>query len=395
MAVRENRKEMRNVSPPRPRGLGGLILLVFVLILALLFIVAKAPGTLFVSADDQAAEYLSLTTEEAFTLSDGEAEQLYPFNSDHLVKISNDLVSYISFKGAVENTVAISTMNPLVTINKNYILVADQGAYNFYLLDNNGLVLQGKTSSPIEGAAVSLSGKTAFIMDEIYTKGVLRVLDEEGKHILDWRVRDRLRSGYIISMAFTEDNQKIDVSLLNTDGAALKSYLTRLDLQEQAIVSSLSLYGSTAYPLIYPAGDDLVFTVGSTQVLKNQGAASEPWLTFDIIQETSYDQNGLALLASPVAGQSPSLYYFAASEQGNADRGSAGTGTSFGNNMYGLTSGYGMISVAQGEDVYIAKQANLAEANQYACKGLIVRQFFLSESHLLVITENSVQVIRV
>ncbi len=376
------------------RGFAVLLLLVFMLILGLLFILATLPMSALLSADDAEQEVLSLNTEESFPLAEGEAELMYPFNTDHLIKVTNELVSYVSFRGQVEKAVTINCPTPLVSINEAFILVADLGGYNFYLLDQNGLVLQGKTSAPIQAASVSPHGKTAFVMDEMHTKGVLRVLDERGKHILDWRVRDRLKSGYIIAMDFTADSQMIDVSLLNTDGASVKPYLTRVDLERQALATTVLQDGTNAFPLLYHSGEETI-AVSSERVVKNQDAQAELWLSFQNIQEVAADESGLALLASPQAGEVPSLYYFSYDDIGNSNRGDANTGTVLGAEPYNLTSGFGRISVAVEDSVYILKQNNINEANHYTCGAPIVRQKFLSETHLLIICRNRVQIIRV
>lgn len=380
---------------PERRGLGLIIAAAFALVILLLFLVAAMPRSLFLSAKAEEADFLSLNTEEAFRLEEGVAVQMYPFNSDHLVKVTNELVSYVSFKGSEEQAVQINCPTPLVTINGDYILVSDLGGYRFYLLDGQGLVLQGKTSAPIRSAAVSSSGKTAFIMEELHTKGVLRVLDEKGKHMLDWRVRDRLRSGYVINMAFSQDNTAIDVSLLNTDGASLQSILTRMDLTNATIASSIVQPDPTAYPLLFSAADSRVLMVSSESVVQNRGAGADAWLNFYRIQEVAVDAAGMALLASPQPGEVPSLYFFPFDDSGNANQGSASTGTQLGQGAFALEASYGHIAVASGDGVYILRQNNLSEPNYFACGSPVIRQKFLSESHLLIICRDSVQIIRV
>lgn len=377
------------------KGLGFLLAGSFCLVLFLLLLVAVSPSSALVSKEAKEQGAVSLNTEQAFKVDAGDARQIYPYNTDHVIKLSGSLVSYLSFQGKEEISVPINCQNPFLTINGQYILVADEDGFNFYLLNAKGLVLRGKTDSPIRGAAVSETGKTAFIMDELRTKGVLRVLDEHGKHILDWRVRDRLRSGYILNMAFSADSKFIDVSQVNTDGAYLQAIMTRLDLVKATISSSLLQPGNGLYPMIYSLPDKEVLLLNSDTVVRNQQAEVQKWLSFTSIREAACGKQGLAVLGRTRDDDPEQLYYCAYNDPGNLTKAEALTGTKVGSSPHALTAGFGKISVAADDGVYIMKENNIRDANFYSAGSRVIRQAFLSENHLLLVCENSVQIIRV
>lgn len=394
--AREQNKRRQTVSGrPAGRGMGLLLAGSFCLVIFLLFLLAITPPSALVSQEGKAQGFVSLNTEEVFPLEEGEAKQLYPYNADHLLKVSSSLVSYLSFKGDEELSVPVNCPNPFIVTQGNFILLADEGGFNYYLLNELGLVLEGKTDAPIRAAAVSASGKMAFLMDELHTKGVLRVLSEDGKHILDWRVRDRLRSGYIISMSFTPDSEFINVSQVNTDGAHLQSIMTRLDLKKAEIALSLTQPGSGIYPQLFSRAQQDVYLINAEEVVRNQAAEVKRWLHFSRITEAVQGEQGLALLAKARPDEKTELYYFNYSDAGNLNRPETPIGTAVGSEPHALTAAYGRMAAADGDGVYIMKQNNAREANYFACGSPVIRQRFLSENHLLLICRDSVRVIRV
>lgn len=383
----ESRKERR--------GIGLFLTGTLCLIIFLLFLLAITPPSALISKEGKEKGFVSLNTEEVFPLEEGAAVSLYPYNADHVLKLSSNLLSYLSFQGKEELSVPINCPNPSICTEGNLILLADEGGFNYYLLNEKGLVLEGKTEAPIRGAALSPSGKMAFLMDELKTKGVLRVLDEKGKHILDWRVRDRLRSGYIIDFAFSRDSRYINVSQVNSDGAHLQSIMTRLDLETAQISLSLTQPGTALFPEVYSHDDGTVYLINATDVVRNQGAEVSRWLNFDKILEVSPAADGLALLAQAEDDDPVELFFFAYNDAGNLHRPESPEGVKTGDNPHALTAGFGKLSVADGDGVYIMKQNNTRDANFFACGSPVVRQRFLSENHLLIICRDSVRIIRV
>ncbi len=376
-------------------GIGILLGASFCLVIFLLFLLALTPPSALISREGKEQGFVSLNTEEVFSLEEGEALQIYPYNADHVLKLSNELLSYLSFKGEEEFSVPVNCQNPFLSREGEYILIADEGGFNYYLADAEGLVFEGKTDAPIRGASVSASGKMAFLCDEMHSKGVLRVIGEDGKHILDWRVRDRLRSGYILDMDFTPDSRYIDVTQLNSDGASLQTIMTRLDLDNARISLSLNQPDSGVYPRIYSRDGRTVYLMNANDVLRNYGAEVSRWLHFDKISEACPCADGMALLAADEQNGHLKLFYYAYSEAGNLMYGETAPGSEVGRAPYALTAGFGKIAAADGEGVYIMKENNIYDANYFACGSPVVRQQFLSENHLLLICRDSVSVIRV
>lgn len=391
----DNLLNKKDDSGAELKGLALLLTGTFTLIIFLLFLLAVTPPSALLSGAGKERGLLTLNTEEIFPLEEGEAGNYYPYNSDHLIKVTNNLLSYVSFKGKEESSYEISCRKPQVRINQKYILVADDGGFNYYLFNQAGLVLEGKTDAPIRGMSVSASGKTAFIMDELNTKGVLRVLDENGKHILDWRIRDRLRSGYVISMSFTADSQFIDVSQVNTDGAGLQSMMTRLDLNKAEINLSVVQPGNGIYPLIYSLPDKSVLLVNGKNILKNDGGEVRQWLSFHQIYETAVSDEGIGLIAADYLELEPKFYYFTFKDQGNFGSHEHVLSLDVGREPHAPAMAFGKISVADGEGVYVLKESNIRDANFFAAGSEVLRQQFISENHLLLICRSSVQIIRV
>ncbi len=386
--------ETQGMQKKRKRELFLLVILTFVLIFGLLFLLVTLPNrSLFSESLDK--QLMAINTDQLFALKEGESQQVYPFSNEYLMRVSNDLVTYITLNGDHEKNQTVQLQRSIIARNEKFFLVADQGAFNFYLFNTKGLLYHGTTDQNIVKIAVSDSGKSAFLMEEVNSKGVLRVLDEEGRHILDWRVRDRLESGYIINMAFTPDNRYMDVSLINTDGSQVKPIYYRLDLKEAKLSKLITLPGDLVYPVILPSTQESTILVGPSQVMRIEDLQVKPWFHLEQIHDVSLAEEGFAVLGKGQLNATTKLYYIPYSDFQTHSIGVLSHGIEVGNAPLDVEAAFGKIAISDGQGIYLLNESNMSDRNYFASPSTIIRMKFINRNMLLLVTEDRVQILHV
>lgn len=182
------------------------------------------------------------------------AHQYYPFNADYALRVTSDYVSFIDEDANPAHSYRVDLSDPRVVVNGRYALVYDFEAENYYLFDEDGLHLYGEGSAPIQGASLSLGGNFLLIMQDRYSRGIVRVMDVSGRHRFDREFFDLEASGFLVNAVFTEQDDAVDISLVNTDGMDADAVFYRISLDDYSTVWHHRIEDARGLPLM--AHDD-------------------------------------------------------------------------------------------------------------------------------------------
>ena len=223
----------------------GIILLVF--LVALLLWLALTGQDPFGGQEERSVVDSPV---DGFLLDKLDADTLTPFADAYLLRLSPNRLSVLNLEGAEEFSFGIRAESPQVTTASDYALVYEQDGYDYYLVQPTGVIYEGRTLDPIIEAQVSNQGQAALILDAPDTRGVLRVMEKDGRHLFDYRLRDRMRSGYLITVNFAESQPYLDLSLLNTDGAIPRPLIHRFDLETAKLTDIYQMDATEVLPVI-------------------------------------------------------------------------------------------------------------------------------------------------
>lgn len=373
--------------------LPGLSFLLALLIMAVLLVLPQ--DKLLAGKDQAVAPPVELNSQVLLSLNKGESDRYYPYSDQYLLRLSNDLVTYLTLTGREEMSFPIQVNNLYMDQAGSYFLIGDLGGYNFYLFDQEGLQYYGRTDEPIEALSVSPTGASSFILNEATSKGIVRILDDKGKHLLDWRIRDRLYSGYPLNMAFTPDGKFLDVSLINTDGASLGPIYYQIDLEALQLSKAVYLDGDLLYPLLLAKDANTAYLVSSSHVVKVEELKSNILLEFSEIYDAVPGEKGLGILGRQTEGDEKRFYYIPYVEgqthpiEGNLQA------KEIGRDAYLLIKGHGKMALASPEGVYILDENRSEALNFLSLKSPVQKMTFIKEDVLLVIMEDQVRLVRV
>ncbi len=90
----------------------------------------------------------------------------YVYYGENVVKYSKDGASYIGIDGEQNWTESYEIKNPTISVNGEYIVIADQQGTTIEIFNKNGRVGTAKTLLPITKAVISQQGTVAAIIED-------------------------------------------------------------------------------------------------------------------------------------------------------------------------------------------------------------------------------------
>ncbi len=195
------------------RHMGLLILAgVVVLVSAAALIAALNPGfggALF--GQSGTALYLDENTIFEMPYTTGE-ENVIAVQDDIAVFCTREKIMGLSGAGKTEWEIPLRLNDPLVSVAGEYILAADRGGKDIYLIHRGSILLQTASAYNIINASVAPDGKFVVISDEPYYKGLVTVKDAKGNEVFVWHSG----SSYVIDAALGSDTNKLAFAVVNT-----------------------------------------------------------------------------------------------------------------------------------------------------------------------------------
>lgn len=195
------------------RHLGLLVLAVIVvLVSAAALIAALNPdfgGALF--GQNGTELYLDENTIFEMPITAGE-ETVIASMGDTAVFCTREKIMALSGDGRTEWEIPLRLSNPLVSVAGDYILAADRGGKDIYLIHRGSILLQTTSAYNIINASVASDGKFVVISDEPYYKGLVTVRDAAGSEVFIWHSG----SFYVIDAVLGSDTNKLALAVINT-----------------------------------------------------------------------------------------------------------------------------------------------------------------------------------
>ena len=125
---------------------------------------------------------------------------------------TKDKLTMLSSLGKTEWSIDVSLNNPILSVNGGYILAADRGGKNIYLVNNGKVILSTYSTYNIINASVSNDGKFVIISDEPYYKGLVTVKNADDEEVFVWHSGN----AYIIDAIIGNDTNKLALVTVNT-----------------------------------------------------------------------------------------------------------------------------------------------------------------------------------
>lgn len=375
-----------------------LTLFMSLFILILLVLLIFLPQNLYLSDNHSKTNQLSLASDTLFNVDSNRARNMNVFADKYILELRNENLNFLTFQGEVESSYAINSDNAKLDFNDNYALVSDLNGFNYYLFSQKGLVYEGRSTEKVIYSTVSNEGYVALILDTFDSKGMVRLLDPKGKHLMDYKLRERIRSGYPISLCFNLDSSKLFINIINLDGAHIQTHIHTIDLENLNISTHLNLVNSLALPKIYSPDKNLVALSNNTNfILSNLNTVSSK-TSFNEIKDLSLTREEVYFLAKVEMEDEFSVYSIKYSEllgnDDDIDNQPEITGPlQVGENPYLIHSGSDYTAVATDNGIYIISNNNVFFYEMGNIE--ILKMSFISKKQLLLICKDGVRLVNI
>lgn len=192
----------------------GLVCLIVILLLVVIsaFIIGLSPEFKnHMSNDDSQSLYLDENTifEKPYTEQE---KTVLKTMANSVILCGKEKIVSLSENGEQKWEIDVKLNEPILSIDGNYILAADKGGNDIYLINGGKVILHTQSSYEIINAKVSSTGKFVIISKEPHFKGLASVKDAKGEEIFVWHSG----SAYIIDAAIGSDDNKIALAVVNT-----------------------------------------------------------------------------------------------------------------------------------------------------------------------------------
>ncbi len=157
----------------------------------------------------------------------------FVYFGDNMLKYTKDGATYIDASGKTIWTESYEMRSPIVSVNGDFVAIADQQGNQIYICDTNGNTGVAKTQLPITKVAVSAKGVVAAIVE-----------DSTASYVLYYR-KDGESLGINIKMLLSGDGYPVDIAL-SPDGTQIVmavSYIENGQLKSKVVFYDFSEIG--------------------------------------------------------------------------------------------------------------------------------------------------------
>lgn len=123
--------------------------------------------------------------------------------------------------------VSYEMQQPVTSVGKNVIAIANRGGNNVYIMNSRGLMGSIRTMLPIHSIAVAENGNVAVIMNDTKTTWV-RLYNKKGTEIA-YIVRSMEENGYPIAAAVSPNGKILCLSCVQMSNSVVKSNVSFFD----------------------------------------------------------------------------------------------------------------------------------------------------------------------
>lgn len=148
--------------------------------------------------------------------------------SSYIATVDNNTLNIYNQSAKKEATINISVTNPKFASSGKYLLVADEGGENLYLIYNDNLQWQKKMDGNISQISVNKNGAVGVVLTGTTYKSVIVMYDIIGKEAFKTFLSSTTATDVIIS----NDNKYLSFVEVKTSGMSIESRVKTISVEK-------------------------------------------------------------------------------------------------------------------------------------------------------------------
>ena len=158
---------------------------------------------------------------------ENEKAGIYAYDN-HIVILQNNVLTIYNTSGKEETKINVTINNPIFDSEGKYLIVADKGGQNAYLIYNTSLQWQKTMEGNINNITVNKNGATGIVISGTTYKSVIVMYGITGEE----EFKTYLSSTIATSIAISNDNQYLSFSEANTSGTIITSEVKTISVSK-------------------------------------------------------------------------------------------------------------------------------------------------------------------
>lgn len=197
---------------------------------------------------------------------DSKEHPIFNAYKDYIVKCNKDGVWFLDKKGREVWSLGTPFNKPIVKSNGTYLLVADLGGKDIYILDGKSVFWNDKTEESILNAEISGDGYVTAITSSEHYNGEVRVYDNHGIELF----RRVIANEFAVAAQISPSNEKMVINLINPTGIksnTLFKFFDMYGLNREELKSVQMPSDKGLYPLMWFTGSGSLFAASDSSLL--------------------------------------------------------------------------------------------------------------------------------
>lgn len=155
----------------------------------------------------------------------------YENYQDGMLKVTRDGVSYVNAAGKTVWNQAYEMRTPIVSVNDEYCVVADQGQNTLFIMNASGTTGQAQTTLPLVKVCVSAKGVVYALLEDA-DASYITVFSKEGV-ALDITIKSVLQGdGYPVDLSVSPDGTECIASFVYLENGTVQNKVVFYNLDE-------------------------------------------------------------------------------------------------------------------------------------------------------------------
>ena len=179
-------------------------------------------------------------------VEDGDNIQVYAYSS-YIATVESNTLSIYNGSAKKEATINVSVTNPKFASSGKYLLIADDGGENLYLIYNDSLQWHKKMEGDISQIAVNSNGAVCVVLTGTTYKSVIVMYDIIGKE----QFKTFLASTSATDVIISNDSKYLSFVEIKTSGMSIESKVKTISVNkakntpEESIIHTYTMNPNT------------------------------------------------------------------------------------------------------------------------------------------------------
>ncbi len=215
-----------------------------------------------------------------------ENASIYAYDN-HIVILQNNELTIYNSSGKEETTINVQVNNPIFDSCGRYLLLADKGSQNVYLIYNTSLQWQKNMEGNVSYMTVNKNGAVGVVLTGTTYKSVIVMYGITGNE----EFRTYLSSTVATSLAISENSEYLSFAESNTSGTVISSTVKTISVEKakstptEAIIYTYNQENNNLIIDIEYNGNDLICQYDNSVYRLNEGNSEK---IIDVDQNTLF-----------------------------------------------------------------------------------------------------------